>query len=158
MCLKKISSLFTDLFGFEDFIKGIFGEKATVNIEDFTDLTVCNEDGEELDMYTEVIPALEKSLNVKITSIHSDGCERPGVWIAYVDTNKDYILVASNGKEIDHTAYSSKDEAYEAMRKATAPYLPSVVDCSWIGEDSAYLDPADSKIDEPWCWTIIERR
>lgn len=70
-----------------------------------------------------------------------------------------YVLVSSNGTEIDYTIYNTETEAEKALKDATEYYTEGKseddFDCSWVGKDSAYLCPVDTSIGEDWYWDII---
>lgn len=70
-----------------------------------------------------------------------------------------YVLVSSNGTEIDYTIYNTETEAEKALKDATEYYTEGKseddLECSWVGEDSAYLCPVDTSIGEDWYWDII---
>lgn len=73
--------------------------------------------------------------------------------------NYAYILVASNGRQIDHTVYPSKEDARNALKRATDEYNIErnawSTGASWINDDAAFLSPTDSDIEEEWSWEII---
>lgn len=71
-----------------------------------------------------------------------------------------YILVASNGTEMDTSVYTTELDAQTALQNATSNWINKDtdmedLDCSWVGESSAYLCPIDTNIGEDWYWEII---
>ena len=71
-----------------------------------------------------------------------------------------YILVASNGTEMDTSVYTTELDAQTALQNATNNWINKDtdmedLDCSWVGESSAYLCPIDTNISEDWYWEII---
>ena len=71
-----------------------------------------------------------------------------------------YILIASNGTEIETTQYNTKEEAETALKEATEMWINKEhpiddLEYSYIGSDSAFLCPLDTDINEDWKWEII---
>lgn len=83
-----------------------------------------------------------------------------------------YVLVSSNGTEIHSKTYDTLEKAQEEMKKQTSdlidgdlehpndegsPVLDEDDVCSYVGERSAYLCPADKQVhvSEDWVWEIL---
>lgn len=70
-----------------------------------------------------------------------------------------YVLVSSNGTEMDYTIYNTEIEAEKALRDVIECHINGKseddFECSWVDEHSAYLCPVDTSIGENWYWTII---
>ena len=70
-----------------------------------------------------------------------------------------YVLVASNGTEMDYTIYNTETEAKNALKDVIEYHVKGKseddFECSWVNEYSAYLCPVDTSIGEDWYWEII---
>ena len=70
-----------------------------------------------------------------------------------------YILVSSNGTEMNYTIYNNESDAKQALKDATSYYIEGKtkddLEYSWISECSAYICPVDTSIGEDWYWEII---
>ena len=79
--------IFFTLDEYERLIKNLIGDDVGIYVDDFTELYYeSSEDEDEGISFSEIKAALEKHFDIKITSIHIDGDEPIGVWIAYKET------------------------------------------------------------------------
>ena len=67
-----------------------------------------------------------------------------------------YVLVSSNGTEIHSKTYNI-DGDLEHPNDEGSPVLDEDDVCSYVGERSAYLCPADKqvRVSEDWIWEIL---
>lgn len=87
--MKKVNCIFETIDEFEQVIKCLLGDDVVVDV-DFGELYFESKQNEDEGIDTETIyKALSSYYNVDVTSIHTDGCEYLGVWIAYNERLRD---------------------------------------------------------------------